>query len=297
MPTITILFSRVYIFILLGYILGRYVRFNIQREAQGIINIGMYVLFPVFVLVTMWAEPLPTAFLSRVWLLAAGVVIGGAGLAWLFSRIYAMPYRDCSLPIIFINSAYLGIPVNTYILGPAATKYAIIFDLVPTLIMFTFGVALVAKGDRLKEMLKMPLAYAALIGMLLNAQGVPVPWPVLKITGFIKTITIPLILVIVGYELKPFKTTLLNRVLAASVLRMAGGAIMAFSLVSLLRLEGIPALVCLISASMPSAVNSYVLARKYQANAEFAAAVVAMGTLISLPVIMIISLLIHGKMI
>ncbi len=297
MATITILFYRVFIFILLGYILGRYVRFNIQREAQGIINIGMYVLFPFFVLVTMWSETLPAAYLYRVWLLAAGVVIGGAALAWLYSRIYVMSYRDCSLPIIFVNSAYLGIPVNTYILGSAATKYAIIFDLVPTLIMFTFGVALVAKGDRLKEILKMPLAYAALIGLLLNAQGVPVPWPVLKITSFVKAVTMPLILIIVGYELKPFKTALLSRVLTASVLRMAGGASIALALIFLLRLEGIPALVCLISASMPSAVNSYVLAKKYQANAEFAAAVVAMSTLISLPVIMIISLLIHGKMI
>ena len=294
MQTITILFYRVFIFILLGYILSRFLRINLQRQVQGIINIGMYVLFPVFVLVTMWSEPLPTVYLSQVWLLAAGVIIGGAALAWLFSRIYAVPYRDCSLPIIFVNSAYLGIPVNTYLLGPAATKYAIVFDLVPTVCMFTFGVALVAKGHKLKEMLKMPLAYAALIGMLLNASGVPVPGLLLTMTSFIKAVTIPLILIIVGYELKPFKTVLLKKVLMASFLRLAGGGLLALVLIHWLRLEGVPAMVCLISASMPSAVNSYVLAKKYQANAEFASAVVAMSTLISIPIIAFGALLLQN---
>ncbi len=293
MNTLTILFYRVFIFILLGYLLGRNQRLNIQRQSQGMINIAMYVLFPVFVLVTMWSEPLPTACLSQIWLLALGVIIGGAALAWFFSRLYTVSYRDCSLPIIFINSAYLGIPVNTYILGPAATKYAIIFDLVPTIVMFTLGVALVSRGNKLKEMLKMPLVYAALLGMLLNAQGVPVPWLALKITSLIKAVTMPLILIIVGYELKPFKSSLLSQVLVASLLRMAGGALLAFVLMSWLRLEGIPALVCLISASMPSAVNSYVLAKKYQANAEFASAVVAMSTLISVPLIILGTLLIQ----
>jgi hypothetical protein len=297
MQTITILFYRVFIFILLGYLLGRFLRVDIQRQVHGTINLGLYVLFPVFILVTMWSEPLDPAYLSQVWLLAAGVLLGGAALAWLFARMYAVSFRDHSLPIIFVNSAYLGIPVNTYLLGPAATKYAIIFDLVPTVCMFTLGVALVAKGHKLKEMLKMPLVYAALMGMLLSAKGVQVPLPVLKITSLIKAVTIPLILIIVGYELKPFKAILLKKVLMASFLRMAGGALIAFALIHWLGLEGIPAMVCLVSASMPSAVNSYVLAKKYQANAEFASAVVAMSTLISIPAIMIISLLIHRKMI
>ena len=293
MTAITLLFYKVFIFILLGYILGRYLRIDVQRQVHGIINLGLYVLFPVFILVTMWSESLNPAHLSQVWLLAAGVLISGAILAWLFARMYDLPYRDCSLPIIFANSAYLGIPVNTYILGPVATKYAIIFDLVPTVIMFTVGVALVARGEKLKEMLKMPLAYAALIGLWLNAGGIPVPWPVLKMTSLIKAIAMPLILIIVGYEIKPFKAVLLSRVLVASLLRLAGGALAAFLLVHWLRLEGVPALVCLVSASMPSAVNSYVLAKKYQANAEFASAVVAMSTLISLPLIALGALLIH----
>jgi malate permease and related proteins len=297
MQTVTIIFYRIFVFILLGYVLGRFLRINLQRQVQGLVNIGIYILFPFFLLVTMWSESLAAAHLSQIWLLAAGVIIGGAALAWLFARIYAVSYRDHSLPIIFFNSAYLGIPVNTYLLGPAATKYAIIFDLVPTVCMFTLGVALVARGHKLKEMLKIPVVYAALIGMLLSAGGVPVPGPLLKMTGFIKAVAIPLILIVVGYELKPFKRVLLNRVLVASLLRMAGGILIAFFLVHWLRLEGVPAIVCLISASMPSAVNSYVLAKKYQANAEFASAVVAMSTLISIPTIMIISLLIHGKMI
>lgn len=293
MHTIVMLFSRVFIFVLLGYILGRFSRVNIQQPAQIMINLVIYFLFPVFVLFTVWSEPLESLLLVRVAAVAAGVIACGLILAWLFARIYKLPYRDYSLPIIFINSAYLGIPVNTYILGTTATAYAIIFDIVPTIAMFSVGVALVAKENKIKEVIKMPLVYAALIGLFLNYRQVPVAAPLLKMIFYMKHITMPLILLIVGYELRPFKAMMMPKVIIASLLRMAGGLLAALLLVHWLNLEGLPAMVCLISASMPSAVNSYLLAKKYQANAEFTSAVVAMSTLISVPFIALGALLIH----
>lgn len=285
MNTIIMLFSRVFIFMLLGYILGRFSRANIQQPVQVMINLVLYFLFPVFVLFTVWSEPLESLLLFQVAAVATGVIVFGLALAWLFVRVYKLPYRDYSLPIIFINSAYLAIPVNTYILGSTATAYAIIFDIVPTMAMFTVGVALVSRENKIKEIFKMPLVYAAIIGLVLNYQQVSIALPVLKMIIYIKHITMSLILFIVGYELRPFTAILLKKVLIASLLRMVGGLIAAFLLVHWLNLTGLPAMVCLISASMPSAVNSYFLAKKYQANAEFTSAVVAMSTLISLPFI------------
>lgn len=293
MNTIVMLFSRVFIFVLLGYLLGRFPRINIRQPAQVMINLVIYFLFPVFVLFTVWTEPLESLLLFQVAAVAAGVIACGLVMAWLFARVYKLPYRDYSLPIIFVNSAYLGIPVNTYILGSTATAYAIIFDIVPTIAMFSIGVALVARENKIKEIFKMPLVYAALIGLFLNSRQVPVAAPVLEIIFYVKHITMPLILVIVGYELRPFKAMMMHKIIIASLLRMAGGLLAALLLVHWLQLERVPAMVCLISASMPSAVNSYVLAKKYQANPEFASAVVAMSTLISVPFIVLGSLLIQ----
>lgn len=278
---------------LLGYVLGRFARVNIQQPARVMINLVLYFLFPAFVLFTVWSEPLESLLLVRVAIVAAGVIACGLALAWLFARVYKLPYGDYSLPIIFINSAYLGIPVNTYILGTTATVYAIIFDIVPTICMFSLGVALVARENKIKEVFKMPLVYAALIGLFLNSRQIPVAAPVLKMIIHVKHIIMPLILLIVGYELRSFKTMVMNKVIIAALLRMGGGFLAAVLLVRWLNLEGLPAMVCLISASMPSAVNTYLLAKRYQANAEFTSAVVAISTLISMPFIALGALLIH----
>ena len=293
MNILRLLFFKIFIYILIGWVIGRVKGLNVRKHIQYFINVAIYFLFPVFVLFSVWANNFTPALLGQISLVALGVLAGGALLALVFARIFKVDFRDHSLPIIFANSAYLGIPVSTYIIGPAATVYAIIFDLTPTLFMFTLGILLVARENKFREAARVPLVYAVLAGLALNLSHVPVNALTNTWVGYLKAITIPLILMFIGYQLRPARSAILGRVLTASLFRMAGGLVIAWLLINWFNLQGVAAGVCLLSASMPCAVNSYVLAQKYQADTEFPAAAIAVSTLLSIPFIAFVSLLIR----
>jgi malate permease and related proteins len=293
MSILKLLFFKIFIYILLGWVLGQVKGLNARKPIQYFINLAIYLLFPLFVLFSVWANHFPRVLLAQISLLALGVLAAGALLALLFARIFKVDFRDHSLPIIFANSAYLGIPVSTYIIGPAATVYAIIFDLTPTLFMFTLGIILVARENKFREAARVPLVYAVLAGLALNLAQVPVNAFTNTLVGYLKNITIPLILIFIGYQFRPARPDIFGRVLVASLFRMAGGLLAAWLLVRWLNLQGVAAGVCLLSASMPCAVNSYVLAQKYRADTEFPAAAIAVSTLLSIPFIAFVSLLIR----
>lgn len=288
-----ILFKTVFLYLCIGFLLSRIAPFSLRKFATLFFDLVIYILFPLFVFFSVWTVPVIYHFFWAILLAALGVIAVGIGWAFLFSRLFKVSFREHFLPIVFINSGYLGVPVNTFLFGATGTVYAILFDIIPTLSMFSLGVFLIAPRNRLKEIIRIPLVYAALVGLLLNYYHVSVPSLMLYAIQALKEIIIPAILIMVGYSLSTFEKQLLRQVIVASCFRFIGGLLAGLLFVYLLHLEGVIALVCIVSASMPSAVNSYILAEKYQMNPRFSAQVVTISTMISIPYIMLLSLLLR----
>jgi len=188
-----------------------------------------------------------------------------------------------------MNSAYLAIPVNTYLWGTTGTNYSVMYNLVVTLVNFTIGVWWVSPRRSLKTILEIPVVYAVLAGVILNWLAVkPVPL-VLRSESIVSDITLPLMLIFVGYRLDSARTVAFGKVAAGVLLRMAGGLAAGSAAVLVLHLTGPAAGVCLLTSSMPAAVLSYVLAERFNADAGFAAATVFAGTCVAFASIPLIS--------
>lgn len=290
---IPVLLKNIFFFMFLGFLLSKIVGKSLQKLTIPFFNTVIYILFPLFVLFSLWSTPIYYSTIGDIWTISSGVVGMGFLLALLFSRFYKVSFREHFLPIVFINSGYLGIPLNTFLFGGKGTIYAILFDIIPTFSIFTLGVYFIARQNPFKEVVRMPAIYATVAGLLLNIFHIPVPYQFLHVVQSLKNITIPVILVMVGYSLKAIDRKRLGKVVTASCLRMGGGLIAGLLLVFLADIRGVAAAVCIVSASMPSAVNSYVLAEKYQMNPDFSSQVVTLSTLLSLPYIVILSLLLR----
>jgi predicted permease len=87
---------------------------------------------------------------------------------------------------------------------------------------------------------------------------------------------------LVGYQLNFIKWPHLKLVNVGVILRMGGGFLVALILVRLFHLSGPGASVVLISSAMPSAVLTYIFAKKYEADADFAAGMILVSTLLSI---------------
>src|SRR3989338_7190741 len=104
----------------------------------------------------------------------------------------------------------------------------------------------------------------------------------------IGSITIPLALIILGYKLANIKITNLKISLIASLLKIFGGALIAFLVVLIMKIDGELAKVIILQASMPAAVMSMILCHKYKRDADIVTSIVMLSTLLSVITIPII---------
>jgi len=199
------------------------------------------------------------------------------------SKIFKSNFRDVALPIIFMNSASLAIPLNTIFFGKDATFYAIIYNITLTVLYFTFGLRIVSGS--IKEIFRLPVLYFAFFGIFLNLTGVKLSVGLFHFSEILSSVTLPVMLCLVGYQIRMVSVSVLKKVFAGVFFRMFGGLIVAYIFCRVFNITGTVKGVCLLTSSIPSAVNTYILSKKYDADYSFASSMIAVGLVMTLIVI------------
>jgi len=282
------LVSKVFVFAFVGYLIGKIRRGFIRPLIAIIIDGSLYFLIPFFFFLSMWksSADIPTA--KKVALIAALVVIACGLMAYLFSVIYGMEFRKICLPIMFMNAIYLPVPISTVFFGSEGMTYSVIYSLVAGILHFTLGIYLVSRKEHFREIIRMPMIYAALAGIVLNQVEVTIPTPFFQISKGLEVVALPAMVGLVGYQLNLVQKRYLRLVNIGVILRLGGGFLVALILIRLLHFSGPGASVVLLCSAMPSAVLTYIFAKKYDADADFAAGMILVGTLVSIVTIPLI---------
>ena len=282
------LVSRVFIFAFIGYLIGKIREGFIRPLIAVVIDGSLYFLIPFFFFLSMWESSADLLITKKVALIAASVVIACGVMAYLFSILSGVEFRQICLPIMFMNAIYLPIPINTLFFGSDGMTYSVIYSLAAGILHFTLGIYLVSRKEHFREIIKMPMIYAALAGIVLNQAEIGIPAVFLHISQGLKVVALPAMVGLVGYQLKLIKWRHLRLVNIGVPLRLGGGFLVALIMVRLLHFSGPGASVVLISSAMPSAVLTYIFAKKYDADAGFAAGMIMVGTLLSVVTIPLI---------
>ena len=288
---------KIFIYILVGFIL-RSQKLLSEKIIAVFIDIALYFFIPVFILTAAWGSPVDIHIAVNIGIIATGVLVAGTVFAAVFSyyrlnsagclKQNAEPghttnqemFRKTCLPVIFMNTAYLSIPINSYYFGSEGLLYAVIYNIVVTFFNSTLGIWLIG-GRGIGEIFRIPLLYASIAGLALNFAKVPQP-PVLgMLNNFLKDTAMPAILLLVGYNININKTLFMRAASIAAGIRIFGGFLTGYIITTLLGLKGTAAGVAILASSMPSAINTYILSKKYSADPEFAASTIAIGTLCS----------------
>ncbi|MBA7505463.1 hypothetical protein ES706_04130 [subsurface metagenome] len=282
------LVSKVFVFVFIGYLIGKVKVEFVKPLISVVIEGSLYVLIPFFFLLSMWESSADLLIARNVALIAAAVVIACGLMAYLFSTLSGVEFRQICLPIMFMNAIYLPIPINTLFFGKEGMTYSVIYSLIAGLLHFTLGIYLVSRKEHFLEIIKMPMIYAALAGIVLNQARVGIPQVFLHVSQGLKVVALPAMVALVGYQLNFIGRRHLKLANVGVILRMGGGFLVALILVRLLNFSGPGASVVLISSAMPSAVLTYIFAKKYEADADFAAGMILVGTLLSIVTIPLI---------
>ncbi|MFP8876822.1 MAG: AEC family transporter, partial [Myxococcota bacterium] len=138
------------------------------------------------------------------------------------------------------------------------------------------------------EVMRAPLLYGSVGGVLVGVGGIEVPALILEPIRMLGAMAIPLMLLNLGLQLRDLRVSDLGHSLVAVLLRMGGGVACAFVYVSWLGVSGVEGQVLLLVSVMPAAVMTSVLAERYDAAPALVASAVVLGTACSVVVIPIL---------
>ncbi len=262
-----------------GYIFARYKKISLEP----IIEILLYLTIPALVISSLSRKKIVTADLAMVSLSALIVVVGTGILAFLYlTVIKRRDLRGFYLPTMFMNSGNMSFPLALLAFGPDGLTVAILYYIAISLLVYSLGIYIAKGKGGFSEIFKLPLIYASVIGISLNLTGTGMPEPLLTTFDMLGAATIPVMQVSLGYRLHSARLSYPGMSIAGSLIRIAGGFMIAYIVISLLGIEGLNSKVILLSSAMPAAVINFVVSHRYNINSDLVASTVAMSTLISI---------------
>jgi len=202
------------------------------------------------------------------------------------------------LVVMFSNSGNYALPLILFAFGSEALSHASVYFVTSAIMVYTIGVFIAARGGHdmrgaLKGVLKVPALYAlAAAGVFLVFHLTP-PVMLMRPVGMLSDAALPMLLLILGMQLKRAVAPQRPRVVGTAVaLSLVISPLIGLGLTLLLGFSGPSRAAAITLASMPAAVVTTVLALEFELDSSFITSTVFISTLLSpLTLVPIIALL------
>ncbi len=277
--------TPILIIALIGFIFGKLKKINLKTLADYII----YISGPALALSLLSVQRMELREISFIALSAALVILGTGAVSYILFKVIKVKVPvGLYLPIMYMNSGFIGYPLTLFALGENGLSKAIIYDITNAVLIFTLGIYMVSRVKNRWQVFKIPFIYAALAGIFLSLSGIKLPQFIYSPIYLIGGTTIPLALFMLGCRLASLKMVTWKLPLVASCFRLLIGFGLGLLAVYLFKLQGVTAKIVILISSLSSAVTTVALAEEYDANPELVAPTIALSTLLSLVTIVII---------
>ncbi|WP_170763952.1 AEC family transporter [Ruegeria lacuscaerulensis] len=189
---------------------------------------------------------------------AAALAIAGFG-AFGFVALKAMrlPARAFLTPLMHGNVGNIGLPITLLALGDTGMAYTMGFVVVVLISIFTVGMWIPAGEFSLKKLVTSPIIYAVIISLTLMATGFELPQPVAKSFDILGGLSIPLMLLTLGYTLETLQIKSLSRAVVLTALHLVMAVVIASGLVWAFGFTGAERGAVILCCLMPSSVATY----------------------------------------
>ncbi len=270
-----------------------WVKLGFEYRLQFVTRMGVTLAVPSLIFVALMQTEIPGGDLTVFTLAAIAGHVALAVVFWVFVRVSGLEQRTYLSPLIFGNTGNLGLPLCIFAFGQAGLGYAVIFLAVTALFSFTYGIYLVAGRGAFGKVLREPMVWATLLGALFLWRGWETPLFLTNTLDLLGQMAVPLMLITVGVAIARLTTQKLGQAIWLSLLKLAICFALGWVLAALFALERTAFGVLVLQMCTPVAVTSYLLAERFEADADAVAGMVMVSTLLSvaaLPIILAIIL-------
>ena len=280
--------APLFIIVAVGYVYGTWV-----NPEMGIANrLIMDVFMPALIFSVMIQEDFyPTQYLTLI--MGGALLMFGSGiLAFGLARAAGWAPRSIIPTAMFSNWANLGIPLYVSALGDQALDGGVMLVVAGNILCFTIGTYIYSGKLSGIEVLKTPIIIAVILGLSINAVGLPVPAFVDEPVNMLGQVAIPLMLFSLGVRLT--KVSLNDNVVgtAVAIFCPVVGVGLALLITRFLPLSELHANILILFGVLPPAIINFMLAEQYDSDPEKVASIVIIGNLLSIVTIPVALLLV-----
>lgn len=195
---------------------------------------------------------------------------------------------------IFGNNVQLGVPILKVSLGDEAMPTISLLIIFSVLLLWTTAISSVELGKAegkldwkrigrpMLKVFKNPVVLAIILGSAWGLTGWKLPDFVELTLGYVSSATTPIALIVVGMGLAQHRfTSALPRGLTISTLKIVIHPIIVFCLAKLIGLDEITTNACVLTASLPVAINVYLMASEFRSEEGSASNAIFVSTMLS----------------
>ncbi|MGB5975538.1 MAG: AEC family transporter [Nodosilinea sp.] len=279
---------------LVGFGVGR----KFELDMRTLARVSIYALLPALVLTSLAKTTLglgsAVAIVVTFLLNTALLYLLAVGLG---SRLDFSSDERKSLiaTTLFANVGNMGLPFVLFALGEAGLDRAVVY-LVGSSVMIASVFPIVLKGAGVRAgvnfTLRLPVFWAAMIGIGLQATGSSFPVPIERSMALLGAGAIPLALLTLGIQLANTQLVFGRYELLGAGLRLFVSPLLAYGVGTGLGLQGLDRQVVVLQAAMPVAVNSLIWVTELGGDRTRVARTIVLSTFLSvftLPVVLWLS--------
>lgn len=286
--------------VIMGAVLYRFK----QLDTKPFITVTLYFFTPALIFDTLTKAQLShsdvfkTIAFSLLNLILLWAVANALG-KWF--KLPASETAGLTLVSTFTNSVNYGLPLVLLAFGKAGLDHASVYVIVQMIIVNTLGIYFAARSqfsvkNALKSIFTLPAIYAALVAFLFRLFDLHMPGGLSKGITMVSGAYSPVVLTILGAQMASVALAKEKHHAQASLwigllTRLVLSPFLALICIYFLHIHGILEAVLLVLACMPVAVNSVILAQKFNAAPKLVSKCILYTTLLSflfLPVLIVL---------
>lgn len=282
----------------IGFIGQKLIGFDIKSISTA----ALYLMSPFLAFRTFFTNPLTMDYL---YIVVFCLILTFALFAIVWATGYFMKATRPELSAmvlggVFMNSGNYGAPVVLFAFGAVGFDYAVIMMVFQSLLMNTIGIFFASLGGKEKATLKeslnrvirMPLIYAAVAGLLFQVFSIHLPQPVMEGISLVADASIPTVMLVLGMQLAAIsrKRVAYRYVTAVTVIRMVASPLVAAVILYFMPVSDLLRAVIILQSAMPAAANTTMFALQFDTEPDLVSFTTFITTIISIVTIPIVLL-------
>ncbi len=193
-----------------------------------------------------------------------------------------------------INVGNFGLPLIYFAYGEKAIPYSMIYFVIFNIPLITIAIYMTSKKKNtlgaFNDILKMPIFYAFILAIILSEVGITLPKSISKGFELMNSGAIALLVFVLGLQLSniKFRVNFIQIIVIAVFIRLILSPVLSYSILSILKIEGLERVVSVVQTSTPSALLPLMYMISFNRKSDLIAAIIFSTTIlagITLPIL------------